>query len=222
VKEPRYTVVHHRANGCDLAAPENSLMGAQCVVRRCLERTAPCAFEGDAQLVRMRDGSVDRDLEVAWLHDGSTARTASCPGGELTLPGDAPIDRATLDACRLVDPEEVKPTEEKIPMLDDVIGVVKDTPVTLYLELKASGDEALDRTLAEAAYRKLRPIRAHVIVASFSLVALAKIKELDAELPTACFVPNGSLGRHIVRRLTGGIPAPKACSLDNPDCEACQ
>jgi len=88
-----------------------------------------------------------------------------------------------------------------------VIAVVKDTPVTLYLELKASGDEALDRTLAEAAYRKLQPIRAHVIVATFSLVALAKLKELDPELPTACFVPTGSLGRHIARRLTGGIPA---------------
>jgi glycerophosphoryl diester phosphodiesterase len=207
--EPRYSVVHHRANGCDPEAPENSLMAARCVVRRCAERTAPCAFEGDAQLVRMRGGSLEGDLEVAWLHDSSTARTANCPGGDLPMPGDAPIDPARLEACRLYDPSG-EPTAETIPILDEIIEVVKDSAnprVTLYLELKASGDDALDRTLAEAAVRKLRPIRDHVVVASFSLVALGRVRELDSSVPTACFVPNGSLGRHIVRRLTGGIPA---------------
>lgn len=205
-RTPRYTVVHHRANGCDPDAPENSLMAARCVVRRCAGLTAPCAFEGDAQLARVSGGSVDDTYEVLWLHDGNTARTASCPSGQLSFPGEQPLERKAIDDCRLFDPAG-HATRETIPTLDAVIEVVRDTPVTLYLELKASGDETLDRKLAEAAVRKLEPIRQHVVVASFSLVALARVKELAPEVPTACFAPTGGLSRQIVRRLTGGIPA---------------
>lgn len=200
-----YSVVHHRANGCDDDAPENSVRAARCVVKRCAEGTAPCAFEGDAQLARIRNGSVDGALEVVWMHDGSTARTASCPH-ELSFPGEAPIDASELTACRLYGPRGAL-SQEAVPTLDQIIAVVEGTPVTLYLELKASGDETLDRTLAEAAVRKLRPIRSHVIVTSFSTVAIGHVKSIAPEVPTACFAPTGALAHQITRRIAGGIGA---------------
>jgi glycerophosphoryl diester phosphodiesterase len=205
VPAPQYEVVHHRANGCDDRAPENSLQGARCIVDQCARGAGPCAFEGDARLARVRGGSLGGDREVIWLHDGSTARTARCPEGDLSVPGDSPIDEERLDRCRLVRYDGT-PTDEILPTLDEVMAVITGTAVKLYLEIKTTNDDTMDDELVDGVMAKLAPIDDRVVLASFSLRALARAKRARPEVQTACFAPTGALPRQLSRALIGGIP----------------
>jgi glycerophosphoryl diester phosphodiesterase len=201
---PLYEVVHHRANGCDNLAPENSLQGARCIVEQCARGTGPCAFEGDARLALVRGGSLGGDREVLWLHDGSSKRTAHCPTGDLSLPGETPVDKEHLGRCRLIRYDGT-PTQEILPTLDDIIALVTGTAVKLFLEIKTTGDEAMDDALVDGVTSKLAPIESHVVLASFSLRALGRAKRARPLLPTACFSPTGALLRQISRVIAGGI-----------------
>jgi len=204
VPDPHYEVVHHRANGCDDRAPENSLQGARCIVEQCARGAGPCAFEGDARIALVRDGSLGGDREILWMHDGSSARTAHCPNGDIALPGEAPIDRQHLARCRLVGYDGTQ-TEEVVPTLDDIIAAVTGTQVKLFLEIKTIGDDAMDDALVDGVMSKLGPIERHVVLASFSFRALGRTKRTRPDVPTACFVPTGALLRQISRAVAGGI-----------------
>ena len=201
---PHYEVVFHRANGCDDLAPENSLQGARCIVEQCARGGGPCAFEGDARIALVRGGSLGDDREVLWMHDGSSQRTAHCPDGDISLPGETPVDKEHVDRCRLVRYDGT-PTEEIIPTLDDIIAVVTGTEVKLFLEIKATFDEAMDDALVDGVIAKLAPIDGQVVLTSFSLRALERAKRSRPLLPTACVAPSGALLRQISRLLVGGI-----------------
>jgi hypothetical protein len=175
VPAPQYEVVHHRANGCDDQAPENSLKGARCIVDQCARGAGPCAFEGDARVARVRGGSLGGDREIIWLHDGSTARTARCPEGDISIPGDSPIDEERLHRCRLVRYDGT-PTDEILPTLDEVMTVIAGTAVKLYLEIKTINDDAMDDELVDGVMAKSAPIDGQVVLGSFSLRALARAK----------------------------------------------
>lgn len=205
IPAPQYEVVHHRANGCDERAPENSLHGVRCIVDQCARGAGPCALEGDARIARVRGGSLGGDREVLWLHDGSTARTARCPDGDLSLPGDVPVDEGRVDRCRLVRYDGT-PTDEILPTLDDVIAAVAGTGVKLYLEMKTTNDDALDDALVDGVIAKLAPIDGNVVLAGFSLRALGRAKRTHPAVPTACFAPTGALPRQLSRALLGGLP----------------
>jgi glycerophosphoryl diester phosphodiesterase len=199
---PHFRVVHHRANGCDPNAPENSLAGLRCIVQGCQSGDAPCGVEGDARILRVRGGSLGDDLEIVWFHDGATARTAVCPGGPLEFPGGAPIDASRLYACRLLRADGT-PTAEPIPTLDQVFETLRDSKVILSLELKPTGDESLDDRLVVASVAKLRTMRTHTRFASFSLSQLTLAKRLAPEVPTACYVPLGAGTGQLVSYLAG-------------------
>jgi glycerophosphoryl diester phosphodiesterase len=201
---PHYEVVHHRANGCDDLAPENSLQGARCIVEQCGRGAGPCAFEGDARIALVRGGSLGDDREVLWMHDGSSQRTAHCPGGDISLPGETPSDKEHLGSCRLVRYDGT-PTEEIIPTLDDIIAVVTGTEVKLFLEIKTADDEAMDDALVDGVIAKLAPIEGQVVLSSFSLRALGRAKGSRPFVPTACVAPTGPLLRKISRLVVGGI-----------------
>jgi glycerophosphoryl diester phosphodiesterase len=204
IPAPHYEVVHHRANGCDGLAPENSLQGARCIVDQCARGAGPCALEGDARIALVRGGSLGGDREILWLHDGSSKRTAHCPTGDISLPGERPVDKDHLGRCRLVRYDGT-PTEEIIPTLDDIIALVTRTEVKLFLEIKTIPDAAMDDALVDGVLSKVAPIESHVVLASFSLRALGRAKRARPSVPTACFAPSGALLRQISRVVAGGI-----------------
>ena len=199
-----YLVVHHRANGCAEGTPENSLAGVRCVVEECRRGVGPCALEVDLRILRVRGGSLGGDLEIVVMHDGSTARTALCPAGDLALPGDVPIEPGSLAACRLLLADD-DVSEEPLPRFDDLLGALAGGEVTAFLELKTSGDATLDRRLAEATVDRLGPLRPRVVVASFDAGALALVRARDPGVRTACFAPGGRGLRQVVTALRGGV-----------------
>jgi hypothetical protein len=152
----------------------------------------------------VRGGSLGSDREILWMHDGSTQRTANCPTGDISLPGETPLDKEHLGRCRLVCYDGA-PTEEIIPTLDDIIAVVTRTGVKLFLEIKTTGDDATDDALVDGVMSKLGPIESHVVLAGFSLRALGRAKGARPSVPTACFAPTGPLLRQISRVIAGGI-----------------
>lgn len=199
-----FLVVHHRANGCDPAAAENSLAGARCVAAACLAGTAPCALEGDARIARVRGGSLGDDLEILWIHDGSTARTADCGAEDIALPGDAHVDPARLASCRLRRPDGSL-SDERIPTLDEALATLAGAPVAVFLELKTVGDPALDARLAEGAAAKLGDLRDRTIFASFDSEALTNARRASQGVPTACFAPSGATGLKVLKVIAGDI-----------------
>lgn len=199
-----FLIVHHRANGCDAAATENSLAGARCIVDGCSAGSAPCALEGDARIARVRGGSLGGDLEIVWLHDGSTARTADCGEEDIQIPGETPIESERLASCSLIRPDGSL-SDEPIPTLDDVLATLGDSPVTLFLELKVVGDSALDARLVEGAVAKLGDRRDRIVFASFDSEVLIRARELSQGLPAACFAPSGSTGAKVLKVIAGDI-----------------
>jgi hypothetical protein len=199
-----FLVVHHRANGCDPTATENSLAGARCVVAACEAGSAPCALEGDARIVRVKGGSLGDDLEIVWIHDGSTSRTADCGDDAIAIPGDEPASPERLAACRLVRPDGSL-SDEAIPTLDEALATLAGSPVTLFLELKTVGDPLLDARLVEGAAAKLGELSERTVFASFDSGALTRARELIPSAPTACFAPSGGAGAQVLKVLSGEI-----------------
>jgi glycerophosphoryl diester phosphodiesterase len=172
------------------------------VVEACQSGTGPCGVEGDARILRVRGGSRGDDLEIVWIHDGSTARTTVCPGGPFEVPGAEPIDTTRLHACRLLRADGT-PTEEPIPTLDQVLDTLRGSNVVLSLELKPTGDAALDDRLVVAAVAKLGNLLPNVRFASFSLSQLTLAKRLAPEVPASCYVPLGAGTGQFVSYLAG-------------------
>lgn len=199
-----FLVVHHRANGCDPNATENSIAGARCIVNACHAGSAPCALEGDARIARVKGGSLGDDLEILWIHDGSTSRTADCGGDAVDFPGDEPAPSERLAACRLIRPDGSL-SDEPIPTLDDALAALAGSRVTIFLELKTVGDPLLDARLIEGTAAKLGTARGQTIFASFDSNALKQIRELVPEAPTACFAPSGGTGTKVLKVLSGEI-----------------
>jgi glycerophosphoryl diester phosphodiesterase len=202
-----FQVVHHRANGCRSDAPENALMGIQCVIERCTQGTTPCALEGDVRVLRLSDGSLGEDLEMVWIHDGTTERTAACSGGVIALPGTSPVDASRFASCRLRRLDGVVTEQEPIPTLDEVLALLQGTPVQIFLELKGADDTALDARLArEAALRvEAAGLREQTIVTSFEPGMLQVVRETLPGVETACFAPSGQATDQVLTVLLGGI-----------------
>ncbi|MCC7380743.1 MAG: hypothetical protein IT384_02880 [Deltaproteobacteria bacterium] len=198
-----FALVHHRANGCDLDAAENSPSGVRCVTRECFAGTAPCALEVDVRVLRVTGGSLGGDLELVVMHDGTSARTAACPS-EITFPGGAPIAPEILDACRLINARG-EPTSDPIPTLDRLLDLL-GTPVTMFLELKTESDPALRHALVAGALDRLSPAaRARTVITSFDVAALGEVKRLAPDLRTACFAPSGGSGAQVGTLLRGAV-----------------
>lgn len=199
-----FLVVHHRANGCDPTATENSLAGARCIVDACAAGSAPCALEGDARVVRVKGGSLGDDLEILWIHDGSTSRTADCGGDAIDIPGAEPVAAERLAACRLIRPDGSL-SDEPIPTLDQALAALAGSPVTIFLELKTVGDPALDERLVAGIAAKLGEAAERTVFASFDSAALTRARELVPGAPTACFAPSGGTGVKVLKVFAGEI-----------------
>jgi|GEM_PF-5861683 len=202
-----FDVVYHRANGCRSDAPENSLMGLQCVVENCGSADSPCALEGDVRIMRIVDGSAEGDLELVWIHDGTTARTARCPDGDLELPGTSPIALSQLQDCRLRRLDGTVTENEKIPTLDEVLEQLQGTSVEFYLELKGTGDAELDEILARAAVLKVKAWNMvnQTVVTSFQRDILKTVEQTNPDVRRACFAPVGLTLEQSLSVFTGGI-----------------
>lgn len=212
-----FLVVHHRANGCAEGLPENSLAAVRCVVAECAAGRGPCALEVDLRVLRVRGGSLGDDLEIVVMHDGSTSRTASCPRGPLALPGDAPVEPDVLAACRLRRADGAV-TSEPLPRYDELAAALAGSPVAAFLELKTTGETALDRRLVEGTLARLDATRrAATVLASFDLGALAQARASAPAIATACFAPTGQGARQVLSALAGGVLRDvDRCLADRP------
>ena len=188
-----FQVVHHRANGCRIDAPENALMGIQCIIDQCSQGNTPCALEGDVRLLRISGGSLGDALEMVWIHDSTTERTAHCPNGIITLPGNSPISESQFASCRLRRLNGTITPHETIPTLNEVLMLIESTPIKLFIELKGSSDTALDTRLARQAALRVDAagLAAQTVITSFAPEMLQVVRETLPGIETACFTPIG-------------------------------
>lgn len=195
-----FLVAHHRGNGCDENAPENSLAAFRCVARGCRDGTARCALEVDVQAVLLDSGAID----LRMLHDATTDRTAIC---DAPLDFNTTVDRETLASCRLRHPHG-DPTSEPIPTFGQTVATVRFSPLAFFLEPKTPSDVNLRTPLLENSIALLPPeLRERTVITSFNLELLEESRHIAPDIPTACFTPLGSGIGQIVGALSDGVLA---------------
>ena len=142
-------------------APENTLLAFD------------LAFDLGADGIEC-DAQLSSDGRVVIIHDGTVNRTTNGRGA---------VSALTFDALRALDAGWPSRVSQPIPTLEETLALVRRRGGLLNLEIKAESDtEAI--AVAEAVAPSLNalsvgdPLRAAVLVSSFNLPAVSRIREL--------------------------------------------
>lgn len=181
----RPLILGHR--GASAVAPENTLAAFS----RAMSDGAD-GIEFDVRLARDRIPVV--------IHDATLDRTGliHLAVSELTAKELQEIDVGGWFAHRT----RSLSSSEKLPLLEQVCELFRETDGFLYIEMKCEKDDGAE--LAEAVVRLVRDsgLAERVVVESFELPAIAAVKKIDAEIRTAAlFEPRLSRPISSVRRL---------------------
>jgi glycerophosphoryl diester phosphodiesterase len=155
-------IIGHR--GASAEAPENTLAA----FRRAAELGA-AGFETDLR--------VTSDGEFLLLHDARVNRTTD---------GRGQVDELPLAALRRLDAGswfDKKFAGERIPTLDEALGLAGELGLRIYLEVKAPLSGSLPRALAERLRNTGRLDR--VVVLAFDGATIAAVREAEPGLETA-------------------------------------
>jgi glycerophosphoryl diester phosphodiesterase len=184
-------VVGHR--GASGYAPETTLESYRLAIGMGAD-----AVEADVH--RLRDGTI-----VA-IHDADVKRTTSGKGlvSDLTLPELRAFDAGSW--FNRAYPERARPEYVglKVPMLKEIIDLVKGSGADLFIEIKDREryPPDLEATLLSLIRENHMETRTRVL--SFSAQSIRKVKELDASIPTVLLLSEAG---HDPVRVTAGVPA---------------
>lgn len=156
----------HAHRGASAYAPENTMSAFNAA----LDMKADF-FELDVHLTL--------DGQVVVTHDFNIARTSN---------GTGVVEEMSLDELRKFDfGSWFKPEfqEERIPTLEQVMDLVKDTGTSLNIEIKANPgllDNGIEKKVIEIA--KAFSMENRVVISSFNHYCLAEVKRLNPEMKT--------------------------------------
>ena len=148
-------IIGHR--GCRGEEPENTILGISKAISNNVN-----GIEIDVHLTK--------DNELVVIHDDSLDRTTN---------GKGKVADSTLGEIRKLDAGK----GEKVPLLKEVIDVVKGAKKEIFIEIKCQGaekkvvDAVIDNNILDLAFVK-----------SFDHTIVKKAKELNREIRTACLI----------------------------------
>jgi glycerophosphoryl diester phosphodiesterase len=159
-------VVCYAHRGARGHAPENTLLAFD------------LAFDLGAEAIEC-DVQRSRDGELVIIHDGTVNRTTDGAGAVAVL---------SFDELRALDAGARWRIPQRIPTLTETLDLVRRRGGALNLEIKGESETEAVGT-AEAAEPTLRtleePLRSRLLVSSFALPAVARLKERLPELRVA-------------------------------------
>lgn len=148
-------IIGHR--GCKGEQPENTLIG----IKKAIEAGVD-GVEIDVHLTK--------DNKLVVIHDDTVDRTTNGQGKVLDF---------TLEEIRKLDAGK----GEKIPTLQEVIDIIKQSGIELVIEIKC---ENAEQDVAEAIEKN--NIIEKTIVKSFNHRIVKKVKEINDKIKTACLL----------------------------------
>jgi glycerophosphoryl diester phosphodiesterase len=181
-------IIAHR--GASVIAPENTLAAFA------------LAMESGADGIEL-DVRLARDCVPVVIHDATLRRTGLRKEAvaSMTAKQFGKVDAGTW--FNRAHPRRAREeyTREFVPTLDQVFRLFQDRDARLYVEVKFGTNEGVaDLTQAVAQLIKKHKLRSRVVVVSFNLAALARIKLFDSTIRTgALFEPKSDLST-IVRK----------------------
>ena len=148
-------IIGHRGSRDEY--PENTILG----IKKAIENNVD-GVEIDVHL--------SKDSELIVIHDDSVDRTTDSFGNiiDMTLP-----EIKKLDAGN----------GEQVPILQEVIGVIKEANVELFIEIKCPG--AKEKVVEAISCNSIYSL---AVVKSFDHRIVKKVKELDDNIKTACLI----------------------------------
>jgi glycerophosphoryl diester phosphodiesterase len=164
-------VAHRGASGY---APENTLAA----FRRVLEMGVPF-IEVDVHM--------SRDGELVVIHDPKVDRTTNGKGavGDLTLTQLKKLDAGSWFNLSHPGKARMEFAGDRIPRLQEVIDLIKETKVGLYIEIKDPELYPQDFETRIISLLRRNEFEKKVVLLSFSANSLTKVRRLDSSIRTA-------------------------------------
>jgi glycerophosphoryl diester phosphodiesterase len=136
------------------------------------------------------DVHLSADDEVVVLHDATLDRTTSGRGAVRNA------HREELRGVRLRD-RDGRPTDEPIPVLDEILDLVRPSRAELLLEIKVDAHEGRYPGIEEnvLALVRDRGLTARTIVMAFEAPTIERVRQLDPAIRTA-FLVDGDRVEH--------------------------